>query len=84
MQTDFKNTWMSWLTYSGIQGLETLVLDWYMLLMIPGNDWNDQEALKLLRIMNSSLHFFGVFSNIVLAAAPASSLALGLQWFYMY
>ena len=45
MQFDFKNKSKSWLTYSGFQGLEVLVLDWFCLLVIPGSDWDGQEAL---------------------------------------
>ena len=84
MQIDFKNNSISWMTYSGIQGLEMLALDWFCLLGIPGSDWDDQEALKLHVTRNLIQHFFLFFSSLVLVDAPLSSFLLGLYTFFMY
>ena len=72
------------MTYSGIQGLEMLALDWFCLLVIPGSDWDGPRILKLPQVMNSCLHFFWIFPSFVLDAAPLSSLALGLHIILMY
>ena len=40
MRFEFKKKTKSWLTYSELQGLGVLVLDWFCLLVIPGSDWD--------------------------------------------
>ena len=80
MQFDLKNNSILWMTYSGIQGLRVLVLDWFCLLGIPGSDWDGQEALKFPGTMKSCQHFVVIFQVLFLF----SRLFLAFFWVCKY
>ena len=45
MQFEFKKKTLSWLTHSELWCWKVPVLDWFRSLVIPGSDWDGQEAL---------------------------------------